>query len=293
MKSEGAKMAHVDVDLLNKYKAKAYNTSDGCYTNWLGLKTDASMFANCDTINGKILTDIPTGDDGVYGAYQEYASFLTAIDQTPGRDKFTAVELGAGWGPWISGVGKVCQNLGFRSITLVGVEADPEKYQLMGEHMSRNNLEAELIHGAAWSEDTILKFPKIHRQDHGAAATESGLHGAADYRGIAQAYIDVQAYSLATICKSLDVIDYMHWDIQGAEARVAESDPDLLNSRVRFIFIGTHNRPVEGRLFEFFYKNGWDILAHNPCVLTYDRHMPSLEGMTTTDGEIFARNPRL
>lgn len=286
-------MSNVDIGLLSRYKADDLDVEHGCFTNWLGLKTDASMFASCDAITGKIFPDIPAHDDGVYGGYREYASFLTAIDQAPRRDKFTAVELGAGWGPWISGVGKVCQREGFQKISLVGVEADEEKCQLMQEHMARNGLSAEIIHGAAWSEDTTLKFPKIHRQDHGAAASESGEHADPDYRGLAQQYLDVPAYSLKTICKSLGVIDYMHWDIQGAEVRVAESDPDLLNSRVRFLFIGTHSRPIEGKLTEFFYKHGWDILMQNPCSFTYDRFKPSLEGMTTTDGEIFARNPRL
>lgn len=285
-------MRDVDTALLGRYKATSFDTEEGCYTNWLGLKTDASMFAHGDSLRGKIISDLPTHDDGVYGGYVEYASFLTAIDQTTTRDKFTAVELGAGWGPWISGAGKVCQNLGFRDISLVGVEADEEKCQLMAEHMERNGLNARLMHGAAWSEDTVLKFPKIHRQDHGAAASETGEHADPDYRGLQQQYIDVKAFSLETICQSLGVIDYMHWDIQGAEVRVAESNPELLNSRVRFLFIGTHSRPIEGKLIEFFYRHGWDVLFQNPCSFTYDRSKPSIEGMTTTDGEIFARNPR-
>jgi FkbM family methyltransferase len=281
----------LNVDLLEKYKATSFTTEAGCYTNWLGLKTDASMFALENEINGRVFADVPVHGDGVYGGYAEYASLLTAIDQTDQRDRFTAVELGAGWGPWIAAVGKVCQNLGFSDVRLVGVEADEEKYNLMAEHMERNGLSARLIHGAAWSEDTTLKFPKIHRQDHGAAASVTGEYADPDYRGFVQDYVDVEAFSLRTICEGLDHVDYMHWDIQGAELAVAQSDPDFLNSKVRYLFIGTHSRPIEGRLTEFLYENGWDILLQNPCVYSYDRTKPSIEGMTTTDGEIFARNP--
>lgn len=286
-------MSDVDVDLLNRYKVTSFEVAPGCYTNWLGLKTDTSMFAIGESLQGKVIADIPIRDDGVYGGYHEYASFLTAIDQTVGRDQFTAVELGAGWGPWISGVGKVCHNLGFKNVSLVGVEADEEKCRLMAEHLKRNGLTAEIMHGAAWSEDSTLRFPRIHRQDHGAAPSETGEDADLDYRGFPQQYVDVKAFSLDTICKSLDVVDYMHWDLQGAEAQVAQSNPELLNSRVRFLFIGTHSRPIEGALIEFFYGHGWDILAERPCAFTYDRTMPSIAGMTNTDGEIFARNPRL
>jgi FkbM family methyltransferase len=287
----GSHMTVIDVDLLNRHKAprEELQAYPGCFTNWLGLVTDASMFGSFNEINGKIYADIPTGGDGVYGGYPEYASFLTAIEQTSGRDTFTAVELGAGWGPWISGAGKVCSRLGFNKVKLVGVEADEEKCRLMAEHMARNRLNATILKGAAWKEDAMLKFPSIHRQDHGAAASESAE--LKDYRGFDQTYVDVPGLSLNTICKDLGVIDYMHWDIQGAELELALCNPSLLNERVRFLFIGTHSRPIEGRLIEFFYKNQWDLLYQNPCSFEYNRHTPSIEGMTRSDGELFLRNP--
>jgi FkbM family methyltransferase len=285
-------MVHVDIDLLNRSKAPSGELvlEPGCFTNWLGLKTDASMFASCEKIRDTIRPEIPSGGDGVYGGYAEYASFLTAIEQTPYRSSFTAIELGAGWGPWISGIGKVCQRMGFADIHLVGVEADEEKCALMRQHMARNGLAAKVIHAAAWHEDTMLKFPVIHRQDHGAAASTEP--NAKDYRGIAQSYVDVPGLSLKTICEGPPVIDYMHWDIQGAELALAESHSELLNSRVRFLFIGTHSRPIEGGLIEFFFRHQWDVLLQHPCDFTYDRLKPEIAGMTTTDGEIFARNPR-
>ena len=39
--------------------------------------------------------------------------------------------------------------------------------------------------------------------------------------------------------------------------------------------------------------HGWDGLAEVPCQFHYDRNIPSLEGMTHRDGEIFVRNPHL
>jgi len=284
-------MSHVD--LLSRYRTDALGVEPGCFTNWLGLKTDAGLFDYGEHLRGRVLADLPIPDDRAYGTEWEYASLLTAIEEAAPRGRFTAVELGAGWGPWISAAGKVCQRLGVGDVTLVGVEADEGRMELMAQHMRRNGLTARLIHGAAWSEDTRLKFPKIHVEDHGAAVSETGDHADPDYRGLPQQYQEAPAFGLATICQGLGVIDYMHWDIQGAELRVFESSIALLNDRARHLFIGTHSRPIEGRLIEHFYQQGWDVVYHNPCQFTFDRSKPTIEGMTTRDGEIVARNPRL
>lgn len=270
-------------------------TDPACYVNWLGLQTEAGMFGNADQIRGKILPQIPLSDDGVYGGNAEYTSLLTAIDATPRRSRFTAVELGAGWGPWISAVGIVCKRLGFADIQLVGVEAHDAKCKMMTDHLARNGLlnvdgvHSKVIHGAAWREDTELRFPKIDVRDHGGAATTS-IEGV-DYRGHASEQVVVQAFSVPTICKGLGIIDYMHWDIQGAELLTACAAIDFLEQNVRYLFIGTHSRAIEGRLLELFYERRWEVLLQTPCAFVYDKSKPTLEAMTSTDGEIFLRNP--
>jgi hypothetical protein len=270
-------------------------TDPKCYMNWLGLETEAAMFGNADQIRGRVFPEVPLRDDGVYGGNAEYTSLLTAIDSTPGRARFVAVELGAGWGPWISAVGIVCKRLGFKDIQLVGVEAHDAKAEMMREHLTRNGLmDVDGVHsnvmlGAAWKEDTELRFPMIDVRDHGGAATASG--GDVDYRGHEAEHVTVQAFSVPTICKGLGTVDYMHWDIQGAELETARASIDFLEKNVRYLFIGTHSRAIEGHLLELFYERQWEVLLQNPCAFTYDKTKPTLEAMTQTDGEIFLRNP--
>lgn len=270
-------------------------TDPKCYMNWLGLQTEAGMFGNADQIRGRVFPELPLSDDGVYGGNAEYTSLLTAIDATPTRDRFVAVELGAGWGPWISAVGIVCKRLGFKDVQLVGVEAHDAKAEMMRDHLTRNGLmnvdgvHSKVILGAAWKEDTVLRFPKIDVRDHGGAATSGG--GDVDYRGHEAEHVAVQAFSVPTICNSLGFVDYMHWDIQGAELETAQAAIDFLQKNVRYLFIGTHSRAIEGHLLELFYERKWEVLLQTPCVFEYDKTKPTLEAMTRTDGEIFLRNP--
>lgn len=285
-----------DAELLKRHApSEPLVVAQGCFTNWLGLKTDASMFASRNDIEGRVFPDLPLGGDGVYGGYPEYASLLTAIEAKSERNSFNAVELGAGWGPWISAIGLVCMRLGFKNIRLRGVEADPGKCVLMREHLLRNglaNLDCSVIQGAAWSEDTTLKFPKINSKlDHGGAVSEGGEE--VDYRGQHAEYVEVAAYSIKSICEGLDVVDYMHWDIQGAEIEVARAAIEFLNERSRFLFIGTHSRPIEGALLELFFKHGWEVLYQQPCHFVWDLTKPTITGMVHTDGELFLRNPSL
>ncbi|WP_320196211.1 hypothetical protein RMR10_004720 [Agrobacterium rosae] len=289
----------VDVNLLAQFapnSADLVNNDPEIYVNWLGLKTDANMFNNVANLKGKVMPDLPSGGDGVYGGYYEYASFLTAVKDRADHNRFAAVELGAGWGPWISGAGVVCLREGVRDITLIGVEADKGKCQMMSDHLARNGLaeddgvKSRVIHGAAWKEDTTLQFPVIDSvRDHGAAATDKSDR--VDYRGFSSDFVSVPAFSIETICNGLDLIDYMHWDIQGAELEVAQTSIHFLNEKVSHLFVGTHSRYIEGNLIDLFFRNGWDVLYQLPCAFRYNREKPSLEGMTISDGEIFLRNP--
>lgn len=299
---------HVDIELLNRHKADPTElfAENGCFTNWLGVRTDADIFPNGDLFRNRVMPDIPATEagDGVSAGYLEYAAMLTAIESTPDRRGFTAVELGAGWGPWISACGVVCRRLGFGTIVLRGVEADATRHDLMCQHLLRNSLmntpgmDIATWRGAVWTKDTTLHFPVIDPRDAGGGASVASGVGAIDdqerdYRGHASQFIKVPAFSLASVCAGLERIDFMHCDIQGAELAVLEGSIDLLNAHVHHLFVGTHSRVIDGGLIGLFHRQGWDILAELPCHFDYDRRIPTLEGMTRRDGEIFVRNPRL
>lgn len=273
--------------------------SEHCYINWLGIETDSRLFGNGASIVGKVLADLPLGHlgDNVYGSSGEYASLLSALKAAEPRNEFTIVELGAGWGPWISAAGLAAKRLGITNVNLIGIEADRDRYLLMEQHLERNGLSKEsgvhtrLLHGAAWKENTFLRFGAMSGGDHGGAVKTGD--GGSDYRGIAMDFVEVPAFDLKTICDGMPIIDFMHWDVQGAELEVANSGIEMMNERVRSVFIGTHSALIDGCLLDLFFRHGWDVKSFTPCSFIYDASKSSLEAMGISDGEIVAENPRL
>ena len=274
------------------FAPKSKPPEKGFWENFAGVITDCSLFPHANLLSGQRVIEAPEPDDGVYGTANEHLAVLEAVDRAvkKGQKDFAMVELGAGWGPWISEAGVLCKRKNITDLKLIGVEADRPKFDAMIEHFKRNNLEADgLIFGAAWDCDATLKFPVIAREDMGGAASTSDV----EYRGGETQMVEVPAHGLQKLCDGLGVIDVMHWDVQGAEARIGLHNRGLLDARVRSMQIGTHSRAIEGQLIEMFYSLGWDVLRELPCKMLYDKSKPTIEGMTTSDGEIYARNPKL
>jgi hypothetical protein len=293
-----------ELQILERFRVPAHKLPKvpGYFTNFIGVETSLAVFPDVQPAGGCVFGDLPIPTDKLYGGAHEYISLLQAVERRRDCGEITAVEIGAGWGPWIAAVGVVCGRLGFRRIELLGVEADPFRFEYMRQHLAHNlgkYSEAEspeilcrTLCAAVWPENTKLFFPVIDPgRDHGGAAT-SETH-ATDYRGVAIPHRAVTGLTLETICGPLDRIDYMHWDIQGAELDVAFSCHEYLNAHVKSLFIGTHSPRMEGGLIALFHKMHWDLLHYKPCVFQYDRSKPSVEGMVVTDGELALSNPRL
>ena len=287
-------------ELFHKYQVppEDVDVDPNCFANCFGVQTRADLFYTASGYSGQMIPGFPIPDDRVYGGQAEYTGLLTAFEHRASPSSFVAVELGAAWGPWVALAGVVAKRNGVKNISLVAVEASEQKIGALHDHLSRNGLigaegiDTRIIHGAAWSEDTTLHFPKeMPITDYGGAA--SSVEAENDYRGFTYETVPVKAFSLATLSEGLSRIDYMHWDIKGAERDLALSSGDFLDARVKYLYIGTHSRSIEGVLMDKFFQMGWDLLWQQPCSFTYDKSKPSLEGMTTTDGEMLWVNPKI
>jgi FkbM family methyltransferase len=263
--------------------------------NFCGVFTDVSFYATDRT--AQMGRQIPLKIDRHAG---EHAALLLALDEVRRmrRTTFSMAELGAAWGPWISEAGVIGAHIGLERMNLVGVEAHEPHFRRMTAHMQNNGLSAHsavslrLLHGAVWHTSTKLKFPRTDDHDFGAtAANFDDAYNDTKRRNLEM--VEIEAFTLEDICDGIDIMDFMHWDIQGAEAELANANIELMNARVRSILIGTHSRPIEGRLIQMFFDMGWDIIHEVTCEMNYNRNRPTIEKMTNTDGMIYARNPRL
>lgn len=280
--------------LFDRFIDRAATGKPGFLTNWLGLRTRTSLFPHAASLDGEVHIRHPFPSDGIYGGATEYAVVLTAIEQRRGA-RFRMVEMGSAWAPWASLAAFLCKREGVEDVSLVAVEASAERYQAMLQHLAENGV-ADVVRpvfGAAWSEDCTLRFPDVAPTDHGGAASSGDAGVATDYRGLHMTMTEVPAFSVSTLCEGLGEIDLLHIDIQGAELEVVSASLDFLNANVRRVFIGTHSRAIEGQLIPLMISAGWILESEQPCAFVFDASKPSLEGMTTSDGEQYWVNPRL
>lgn len=288
--------------LFKKYQAREDQmlAEEGFFFNFLGVGTSIAHFPQGDELSGKVFSVPPTIEigDGVFSSALEYEALLTAIDESIGQETLTVCEFGAGWGPWVSAAGVVGKRAGFPTVKLVAVEADAHKHKVLQEQLGYNGLTPETgvistTHNAAiWHSNGVLHFPKdVHPKDFGARTTDS--EHTADYRGMHYQSIEVPAVSLGDVIADHPCIDYMHVDIQGAEVDVLEPFMELLSKRVKYMFIGTHSRMIEGLLIELFHSWRWRIHAANACGFVHDPAKDTMLAMTVSDGELFVSNPRM
>src|SRR5438270_860236 len=93
---------------------------------------------------------------------EEWLGLLSAVEEA--SDTMVAVELGAGWGPWLVAAHVAARQRGIHDIHLIGVEACKEHADWMRQHFIDNDIEPDrhnLIYGAIGPEDGTAWFPMI------------------------------------------------------------------------------------------------------------------------------------
>lgn len=184
------------------------------------------------------------------------------------RSRFVAVELGAGWGPWLVASAKAAQRAGIQDIHLAGVEGASSHYEFMLQHFRDNGFDPEahlLFHAVAGVQDGVASFPKL---DHPSA--NWGAEASYDKHEAPEQFETVQSISIKTLLGKLPQVDLLHCDIQGAEGDVLTSAMDVLTDRVSRIVVGTHGRGIEARLMECFGTKKWVLEHESSCRFIQD-----------------------
>jgi FkbM family methyltransferase len=198
----------------------------------------------------------------------EFAAALRAVDLA--RDRFTMIELGCGWGCWMTNTGVAAKRRGL-AIRLIGVEGDEGHLAFAREALATNGIAAEeyaLFRGAAGAAAGVALFPRQSQsgEDWGL---EPEFAPTLVKRGLALAtgrYRELPVIALVDIIGDEDEISLLHMDIQGGEADLVRDSLQTLTRKVAYLVIGTHSRAIEGRLMTLLLDAGWALEVERPSI---------------------------
>ena len=278
-----------DEALLRRYAVVSARVNDDHYLDGFGVKTEFQCVPFLAPKNLKLdRLQLPLPDDGFHAEGIEYAALLDAFENRRLKSRFTAVEVGSGWGPWIGLAGVLAKNHAVENLCLIGAEASAERYALMLRHLKANGLIAEAsttirtFHGAVWTHDGEVQFPDDNVEDMGSAATDTASK--TDYRGHSIELKSTACSKLSSLCSGAGEIDFLHMDVQGSEYELISSEIEWLSQNVRSIMLATHSRIIEGAIMDLLGNAGWTLRREKPCRFRLTDDLTSWAGRTEADG---------
>ena len=132
--------------------------------DFLGGRTRISYLKGYELFDGTVL-GIPKREEPVLHEHDEWLGALTSVVDAHRRGTLVAIELGAGWGPWLVSCALAARKLGgIREVHLVGVEATTSHHAMMLKHFRDNGLDPEphtLLLGAVGDTPGVVRFPRL------------------------------------------------------------------------------------------------------------------------------------
>jgi hypothetical protein len=158
---------------------------------------------------------------------------LRAVDHA--SDSFAMVELGCGWGCWMS-ISAIAARLAGKTVHVTGVEGDEGHLDFAREAMATNDIapsQYNLIHGVAAARTGSAFFPLQER---------AGIHWGLEpifarspdelerLRGSGE-HSEVVTVSLEAVIGDRPRLDLLHIDIQGGETSLIRDSLDVLTEK--------------------------------------------------------------
>lgn len=199
------------------------------------------------------------------------------------RDQFVVMELGAGWGPWVSMAAAMARQRGW-DYRLIAVEGLESHFEFLRTHIQDNDIDlnrCRLLHGVVGTSDGVVRFPKVPIEDYSAS-----LDLVKDHAG---EFEEVPSFTVASLLKDEPIVDIAHFDIQGHEVDAIHASIEVMNDRMRRVVVGTHSRVIESELFDLFHAAGWRLEMEIGCMLREVEGVPTM----VQDGAQLWMNPRL
>jgi FkbM family methyltransferase len=211
------------------------------------------------------------------------------------------IELGASYAPFAAISGVLAKRQNFNEICLLACEAAPRGIEHLQRNLEVNGLlndprvKVQVINGAVAARNGHVYFPDVDSTQDNGGKIKGVLHKLLSI-GKPNKLARVKAYSLQSLLelnREQAIVDFIHCDIQGAEYDVFASCMPLLGKRVRRVFVATHSRTIEDRLFSLFDRSGWHLVAEDACKLGYNLTSSAEKLRLWADGGQYWRNRQL
>lgn len=272
-------------------------------TDYLGTRFHEHCLTN---VNAAPSVDAMSGKPDFQDAYFEWIDLLEAVHGADQR--FSMVELGAGYGRWSARAAMAARQHGIDDIRIIGAEAEPQHAIWLRETFELNKLQepqATIIEagvGRDFGQQYLLvRFPEgqeqplpnewygqeLLRPDTKAiqqVPNDLYLGHQIDILDGGWGAIRIPIVPLSSILQNEEDVDLIHMDIQGAELAVIESSVDTLNEKVKRLHIGTHSRRIDGGIIQVMSKAGWTCKRAYLCNSEMDTPygpMPFEDGVQT------------
>lgn len=275
--------------VMEAFARKGQIASPGLVTNFLGTRISPQVYpALLDPMAGTVE---PQPDPGNWHAdIAEWAAALRSVDVA--RGSYRIIELGCGWGCWITNMGVAARSRGL-TVDLIGIEGDRNHLDNARETLALNGFapsEYRLYHGVAGPRPGKAIFP-----DPEAGNAHWG--GEPEFYPLPARLAEAERTPGLQVldCRTLDdmaaggIIDLLHIDIQGGETAYVAGNADAMKRLVRRVLVGTHSRAIEGELFAHFLDRGWLLEMERPAIAPPQGGRP----ITRIDGVQLWRNPAL
>jgi FkbM family methyltransferase len=281
------------------FRAEGLSGEPGFVTNFMGGRLRVAFVSGLEPLSGAV--EGPPIPGNCHGDALEWLGTLRAVLEADGS--FTALELGAGWGPWCAIAHRGARTRGIADIRVVAVEGEAGHIGFIREHFRDNGVpdgQARVLHGVAGPRDGFAEFPR-HREasgDYGGAAAfgeapgeRAGLDYFVELRGENLAEIErLPCYSLAALLEPHGRVDLVHCDVQGAEEEVFAAGMEAANAKVRRVVVGTHSFALDRAMVVLFARAGWECEGLFACEM---QEQAGGRAVTVKDGCQVWRNPRV
>jgi FkbM family methyltransferase len=235
------KAVHQHHEIFSRFQRWSGVAGAGFDVDFLGSKYQTKYFAMAPA-QPNSRTESP-GYPAFDEEYFEWVDLLEAVSLA--KDRFTMLELGAGWGRWTAR-GAAAAKLRSLQYWLVAVEAEPTHFVWLKENLEDNAVRPEncqTVCAAVTGKDGSVGFQV------GDAASFYGqsIGGSSE----------VPAVSLATLLEPLTLVDLIDMDVQGAELEILEAAVSCLQKKVRRVHVETHSKQLHREVRALFEGMGW------------------------------------